>query len=276
MKNNFVYKVILFMSFTVAASSSGGVAEAQSEFILKENQQIDTINHKMNIDNYINDTRIPVISPECDPAFSPIGRVEVTFPDGFRGRGTGFLIANDLVVTAAHVLYSNEHGGSAQRVEFVPSAGENGYEPFCRADGLGIRIPLQYISGGSNSFLYDYAMFEIDQPLGADARANHFDLRMASPDEVFHSYVSVTGYPLIAQEHPRNSMWTASGGAWLTNEGARLTYYLTASPGESGAPIVLNDDPRYVIGIHTEGPSDAADGNSGVFITQDVYDFLTY
>ena len=228
------------------------------------------------------DTRQIVRQPECDVNYSPIGRITSFFPDGTMMVGTGFLIGNDLIATAAHVVFMPEHGGYATDYSmFVPadnSVEDGGNErPYGTANLLSnhIHVPRQYRDPDETAREnYDYALVRIDRAIGVDSRADHFDMRVVRSGDFLSENINITGYPGEAQGRTTRSMWTATGAAMVLINQRRVTYRVPTSAGQSGAPIVLASDPRAVIGIHTMGRRTSPEYNSGVIMTEEVYNFL--
>lgn len=60
-----------------------------------------------------------VKNPSVYP-YSPIGCIRIDWPDNKQGWGTAFMISRYKAATAAHCLYSSEHGGWAKSIRFWP------------------------------------------------------------------------------------------------------------------------------------------------------------
>lgn len=85
--------------------------------------------------------------------------LESTFPDGTKMRGSGTLVYFDVVLTAAHVIYSHDHGGWATSVEVVPGMKNYTTRP------LGATIATQLNSNTewtqNKNYEWDWAMVDL-------------------------------------------------------------------------------------------------------------------
>lgn len=61
------------------------------------------------------------ISTTTDGPYCNTVYLETTYSDGYEGIGSGFVIGPYAVATAAHCLYSEDHGGYAVSVKVVPA-----------------------------------------------------------------------------------------------------------------------------------------------------------
>src|SRR5262249_39859562 len=69
------------------------------------------------------DDRVRVTNTRAFP-WSAVCQLQSTFPDGYRGLGSGAVIGSRYVLTAGHVVYDSSHGGWASKVQVA--AGRNG------------------------------------------------------------------------------------------------------------------------------------------------------
>ena len=228
------------------------------------------------------DTRRIISRPQKNPNYSPIGCITSVFPDGTESKGTGFLISEMIIATAANVVYSQAHGGYATtKSTFIPSAGsvkEGGVEsPFGKANFSSIKVPDKYRDPREQyTENYDYALVYLDKILGEDKTANYFNLRKVSLVDFLSKDITISGYPNEAHGNRTASMWTDTGIAIAKINDTRIAYQIPTSPGQNGSPIVLAADPRIVIGIHTDGRlRNPLRLNNGVFTAKEMYDFLT-
>ncbi len=106
--------------------------------------------------------------------WNTIGYIESTFPVGITTRGTGFLVKAHTILTAAHVVYSEDRGGYAESVLFAPAQfqseeGEPWIRPYGYRDAVEVAVNQEYIDVWQAGYTWDmlehdYAGVFIDQP----------------------------------------------------------------------------------------------------------------
>lgn len=212
------------------------------------------------------DTRVPVPSPGLYPYF-PIVRLLLMFPDGKLGRATGFLIGPDKAVTAGHCIYG--HGAFVEDIVAIAEPGSaNHHYGVCTGWRYSPTYPM------SEKREDDWAILRLDIQLGGYAGVLPIiDWSTLPP---LNTYIGeVPGYPGKAQKRATSVMWSASGP--LTHPPGRkfLSYQFSTSSGQSGAPVLIQENGLYyVAGIHVRG-SDA--GNyARVIDTELYYELTTY
>ncbi len=178
-------------------------------------------------------------------------------------RGTGFLIADDVVVTAAHCLYSEEYGW-ATNVTVRP--GRNGaLIPFGLATSKSVAVSKEYYANFDSN--YDWGAIRVHKSFVGEPGA--FNLKVfENTGSVINARIS--GYPAeVASKKLSTTKQYEMSGTVIPLGDYRFFYTIDSSGGQSGAPI-LNEN-NEVIGIHTSG-SDLM--NSGVRITPQVSYYL--
>lgn len=208
------------------------------------------------------DTRVAVDSHDLDSLpFSAIGQLSVQHTSGATQFGTGFLIAPGVVMTAAHVLHSHEHG-PAVNVTFTSSCLQGvASRESTRVQTVGrsrVRVTRRW-GEGDDSIEGDYGIVLLpDAPW-------HKACGTLVPTEVEPAFVErharrgtdrfmVIGYPF---DKPAGSMWLGRGGV-LASPGKWVKHLIDTMKGQSGAPLVaiLNDpasgrNVAHAIGIHS-------------------------
>ncbi len=205
------------------------------------------------------DNRRPVTNTTVYP-WSTVGEVQAFFGNIVQV-GTGVMIGNKTILTAAHVVY--EHGGGpAEFVDFIPALSGN-LEPFGRATVVDRVIPQAYIDSQDEGS--DIAILALDQPLGTQTGI----MPISAPAMSFFDNLALlsAGYPAdLAQD----VMYSASGNS-LGVDGNFLLEMIDTEPGQSGSPIWYDDsttgEPRLVAIL--KGTRELTD-NAGVRTVQGV------
>lgn len=204
------------------------------------------------------DNRVQVADTARFP-FSAIVKIVATFPNGARSEGSGALIGPNKVLTAEHVIYNRRTDEHAS-VEIYPGYANN--KTSCKQT-----VAVSYSHGAHegchNGANCDIAIINTKDTLGCNTgwfgfRAyNNYDL-----NQVF-----IAGYP--ADRDDGEIMYfvrtTASFRSGSSFHNA-LMYRDWTYAGMSGGPIFTSN--YYIVGIHTEGSSDA---NYGIAICNEMY-----
>lgn len=195
------------------------------------------------------DTRVCVSYPGQYPYF-PIVRLLLIFPNSRFYRGTGFLIGANKVVTAGHCIYDHRTQTFVDDIVAIAEPGTaNNHYGIC----IGYLYSPNYLM--SRNAVNDWAVMKLDMQLGGYAGILPIaDWSTLTPFAVYID--EIPGYPAIAQERATNIMWTASGQVMWPPGGQVLTYRISTSGGQSGAPVLIQDRGLYyAAGIHVTGSS---------------------
>jgi V8-like Glu-specific endopeptidase len=188
--------------------------------------------------------------------YHAICHLERVFDDGSRSGATGFLVAPNIVLTAAHCLMSPARrlmgrNPVPRTIRIFP--GRNGVANSGALAAASFYVPRPYKSRIDRRF--DYGLIRLARPAPATVRS----MAIASPStpqlqEIRQRHLlHISGYP---GDKPRGSQWHHAERLDGKTD-AQLLYSVDTCPGHSGAPIWIenwNGRPVAVIGIHTSGP----------------------
>jgi V8-like Glu-specific endopeptidase len=236
-----------------------------------------------------------------DPPFSAIGKVIVTFPDGYKRSGTGTMVSYKHVLTSAHVVYSHDHCGEsnsqngceASKIEFFPQLmgavsssklyGKNAF------DSTGLRPPLDIPTAYKNSqdAASDYALVALDRPVGAytgwmDIQSYEEYLQQYSPSMLCNC--GSAGYPDDLQngrymyytngkvdQVDQNFLWWDLEDEYSTWSfgGTLLSGGFDTYDGQSGSPVFTSyvGDEDRLVGIYRGSSPPPTVRNKAVKIT---------
>lgn len=207
-----------------------------------------------------------------------IGRLEMTFPNKKVYSGTGTLIDDYHVLTAAHNLWGKELGGWATGVSFTPAQNGPNDAPYGTGWAKRLDVPEEYRTvappsplltpGGVvvdyTQYVYDFGLITLDRAFdGTEIGLFAFDdgALMADP-------VSIIGYP---GDKPVGTMWGETGRLGSVAE-EFLFYKIDTYKGQSGSSLLRSRQGAvYSAGVHVAG-SQTLDTNFAVRLNQDNID----
>lgn len=180
--------------------------------------------------------------------------LRIKVADGLWARGTGWLVAPNLVITAGHCVHDGAGGNFFEQVEVFPGAAnsaEGPVTPFGSQSSTKLFAAEGWRTNGSTAG--DYGAILLDTGFeNADGEApGVYDVAIA-PDELMNgAKLNMFGYP---GDKPIGQMWFA-GGEIFRLDPARLFYKIDTYRGMSGSAVMLtySDGRRMAVGIHNYG-----------------------
>ncbi len=183
-------------------------------------------------------------------------------------RGTGFVVSDHVIATAAHIVYNNG-GRSISRINFFDT---NGSSILSITDAKEVHVPTNYFSSGSTDSNYDYALIYVDEDL---SDFTYFNLGYVLDD--YSGSVSVTGFQEDNEKDSKFPNESATGtGSMINVTDYQCEYDADTTSGVSGSPVYVkttsyNGAVSYtVIAIHTSGGTNS---NFGTRITTNLLQF---
>lgn len=182
--------------------------------------------------------------------FRTIGQLWTKVDDENWGSCSATLVGPSTIITAAHCIYSHDHGGWGEAAEFYP--GLSGEEaPFGMANVTNANILEGFISKYKDVYgsviAYDLAVLELDKPLGDDVGWMSYG-SFAKPADFT---ANIVGYP---GDKPESTMWRASCDVNKADfNDTNFAYLCDTYPGSSGSSVyVYNKDKkeRVILGVN--------------------------
>lgn len=186
--------------------------------------------------------------------------------------GTGTMIEKDVILTAAHVVYSHDKGGYYENLRCV--AAPNGPSaPFGIPDINNVKVSDKYIKKGEGYMQYDYALVFLRNPLGE--KTGCMGLSVLKDDAYKGLKVTIAGYPGDKiKDIASPSMWSMEGG--LTASPEELYHEIDTYAGQSGSGMWYKKDKGgnpeyYLVGVHAYGTEEQKEGsyNRGPRLTKE-------
>jgi|GEM_PF-867125 len=177
---------------------------------------------------------------------------------------TGWMIADDTLVTAAHCLYDWSRDDWVPKLTFRPSDWSQWSYEFASQTW----ISSEYARSGSADS--DWGVVKFPRPISA----SWFGMKPSTnPSELTGERATITGFPGekgrgLIRDYAQ--LWPADGILQAGTE-ARVCYSIDTTGGQSGSPVYLGD--RTAVAIHSHGAGNGAcSGNSGVRIAPRMID----
>lgn len=184
-----------------------------------------------------------IVTDTSKMPYSAICNLDIIAPDGNGYVGTGWLFADDCLVTAAHCIYNTSFGGMADSVIVRPgSSSEDNQEPFGSCRAVSARFNEAWISNQLDDA--DFVLLKLDKPIGQVC--GYFDYQCQGGK--IGDNITVTGYGDLSSDY----IMTTMSGRLNAVTATRLSYTIDTERGQSGAPVYLTDS-NIVIGTHVRG-----------------------
>lgn len=191
--------------------------------------------------------------------FTAVTFIRSTWPNGQASTGTGFLVGENDVLTASHVVYNAARGGDAVTVEVIPSYDPDSFsnESFFASDWLRYtdfdpNFDGRLVSGDFQTITQegaekDIALLTVNGGIG---KYGWFGIDYQQYTGTFQ--IENAGYPGVYGLQPMYDTGTVTGSS-VDN-----VYYevsgLDVNPGNSGGPIFYTaSDGPYAIGLISTG-----------------------
>lgn len=168
-------------------------------------------------------------------------------------RGTGWLVAPNVVLTAGHCVHFGEGGGFFKSIEVIPACDlQSSFPtPFGMKKSSNFRASKEWITDGKIS--QDYGAIILDEPFKrSDGSAlPHFKVGVMDDQSLKNAIVNIAGYP---DNMPSGTQWFGASKLIRVDDD-RLYYRVDTFSGMSGSAVVYrkNAQDRTVIGIHNYG-----------------------
>lgn len=209
-----------------------------------------------------NDSR-KVITNTTKAPYKFIGKLIIEYSDGAVFGGTGFLVGESTIVTAAHCAYSLKRSAYPSKITFYPGRTGNS-NPYGSATVRKIHVPTKYKKNETNDNTYDYAVLELNTPIGK--KTGYFEQYVLVRDpnlEIAYNAGYIVGYN-------SNTLYSAYGETTIYPKEKKIRYKIDTDSGQSGAPI-YEKGTLSLYGIHTSG-SDIQ--NSGRYMSDDFMNLI--
>lgn len=210
------------------------------------------------------DTRIEMLDPQFP--YSSILLLQVLFGNKLY-RVTGFLVKQDRIVTAAHCIYDPRTNRFADSVtvRWHPN-NQTSYRSIACTGGC---CASEYLNNVKTS--NDWAILKLSTPIRLNAIPC---VDIATIPQIDLCEAAVAGYPMEVKGNvnANATLWGATGVVHRIPSKNVLTYTISTSSGQSGAPVIVQYQQNYcAVGIHAASDSD---GNKARAIDAQLYQII--
>lgn len=161
--------------------------------------------------------------------YSAFVRLLATFPNGVQGTCTGTMVSPSTVLTAAHCVYSHQHGWPA-RVQAAPGQWSN-TAPFGVIEASAVAAHRAFVTMGDQSF--DIGVVQLD---GSDVGYDTGWLGVAAESDqaLRNGEITVVGYP---GDRDQGMVMYQQSGTVLDVAAEIVAYEMDSYRGMSGGPV---------------------------------------
>lgn len=256
------------VSYTVFSLKRGGTYK--TKYTLNPVDTLSSTNARAVIGD---DTRV------VDFSKSGVVKINFTASNGESYWGTGFVVDEHTIATAAHCVCEQTNGknatNSGSKVTEINFFNSDGTPGLSITDAVEVHVPTLYVNGSYSDYNpYDYALIKVNEDLSDYAI---FNLGIMNDNFINkQTAVSVTGFPKkVNNQEVHNVMYTGTGFIRQSDDN-ELYYDIDTFGGNSGGPIYITSTFQgkayyTVIGIHAYG--DANSYNGGARITTNLLQF---
>lgn len=176
----------------------------------------------------LEDTRKQITDTSKYP-YRAIVYLLMLFPDGTSLRGTGIMIAEDTVLTAAHCTYDSRYGGWAKTIAVTPNS-NGSLDRNSQISGVKAIATKEFLQANNSDV--DYAIVKLNKPMGFKTGS----LTFASNFSVGQN-IRIPGYPSSVNGAYTTKMWESNGSIYSVDN-QLMSFRSYISGGQSGSPVV--------------------------------------
>lgn len=207
--------------------------------------------------NGTGDQRIQITNVNAYP-YCAVAYLEITYDDNATGTASGAFVGSTTILTAGHVVYDQDHGW-AKSITVYPGGLNSSFSSSTTSSVASVNGWVNDADPG-----YDYGIITISSSLGT----GNFGTHSLSNADLSGADIYNYGYP---GDKTAGTLWYCAGDVGTVYTRRFLhsadTYY-----GNSGGPVVKQNDYTYIIGVHSSQYN--ANYNAATRITSSVVSFV--